>query len=158
MERNPSVVTESWTSMSRSGSSGSFGNSSWRSSSATKPYPDVLKDIYHGCGRCIHVLRRDGWLLDSVVWDLQGIGAVDNGKLHRATCRETGCEHAAKFLPCFSGKRKCNITEKMKCIDTRSIVKAICSGVSRNPAACGAAGAPRIVLLFDLLYRLVLSP
>lgn len=70
--------------------------------------------------------------------------------------------HAAKFLPYPSGKRECDMNEKAESIDTRFIVKAICSGVARNPAACGAVGAPCIVLLFELmdgdLFDLVLSP
>lgn len=125
------------------------------------PFPDMSKKVYHGCAGCNHILHRDQWLLDSTTWDLQKIGAGGNGEIYRTACRETKCEHAAKFLPYSSGKRECDMAEKVKGVDTRFIVKAICSGVSRNPAACGAAGLPCVVLLFELmdgdLFDIILS-
>lgn len=124
--------------------------------------PTMFRRIYHGCSRCNHILERSQWLLEPKDWKLQKLGSGGNGEVYRARCPETGCEHAAKFLPYSSGRWECDVTERVQKDASRHILKAICSGISKHPAGGASDSVPQIVLLLELmsedLFEAVFTP
>jgi serine/threonine protein kinase len=122
----------------------------------------LQRTIYNRCGRCEDVLQRSQWLLEPTDWELEKLGSGGNGQIYKATCRETKCEHAAKFLPYGSGRWECEMTERVQEIHSKHVVKAICSGLSRNPIDGTSGAAPKIVLLLELmsedLFEAVFAP
>ncbi|KAM0714683.1 hypothetical protein Q7P37_009700 [Cladosporium fusiforme] len=120
------------------------------------------RKIYQGCKRCDDVLQRSEWLLDPVDWELEKLGSGGNGQVYKATCSETRCEHVAKFLPYRRGKWECAMTEQVQQVQSRHIVRAICSGLTRNPLEVKTNAQPKIVLLLELmsedLFEAVFEP
>lgn len=111
----------------------------------------MFRKRYHGCARCNDVLERSQWLLDPKDWKMQKLGSGGNGEVYKARCPETGCEHAAKFLPYPNGRWECDMTELVQRVESRHIVRAICSGVSKHPVGGASITAPKIVLLLELM-------
>lgn len=122
----------------------------------------MLRRIYHGCSRCDNILKRSQWLLDPKDWKLQKLGSGGNGEVYKARCPETGCEHAAKFIPYPNGGWECDVNKRVQKIESRHIVKAICSGLSKHPEGGASDSAPKIVLLLELmsedLFEAVFAP
>lgn len=122
----------------------------------------MLRRSYHACSRCHDILERSQWLLEPRDWKLQELGSGGNGQVYKARCFETGCEHAAKFLLYPSGGWECDTTERVQRSQSRHIVRAICSGMTRHPAGGASENAPKIVLLLELmsedLFEAVFTP
>lgn len=122
----------------------------------------MLRKIYHGCSRCNAILERSQWLLEPEEWKLQKLGSGGNGEVYKAWCPETGCEHAAKFLPYPNGEWECKVTERVQKAGSKHIAKAICSGLSRHLVGGASDSAPKIVLLLELmsedLFEAVFAP
>lgn len=121
----------------------------------------LQKRIYGGCSRCEHVLRRSEWLLETAEWRLEKLGSGSNGQVYKATCLETGCEHAAKFLTVDGGQHECAMIARV--LQSQYVVRMICSGLTKNPIICADDGRRLgFVILSELmsedLFSAVFTP
>ena len=114
---------------------------------------DMLQwKVYSGCSRCEPVLRRSEWLLEPSDWNLEELGTGGNGQVYKATCVETECEHAAKFLSYDGGKHECAMLARAHRSQSRHVVRTICAGLSQNTTGLPDKGArPRFVILSELM-------
>lgn len=81
--------------------------------------------------------------------------------MYKATCPETGCEHAAKFLTVDGGQWECAMAARV--LQSQYIVRVICSGLTKNPIACANGGQRSgFVILSELmsedLFSAVFTP
>lgn len=123
----------------------------------------LQRKVYEDCRRCEILLQRSEWLLEPADWVLEELGSGGNGQVFKATCPETGCEHAAKFMSYDSGKWECAMIERVQGTRNRHIVRAICSGLTRNQVGLNdGTSYPRFVLLSELmsedLFSAVFAP
>ena len=118
-----------------------------------KSASDMLQwKAYSGCSRCEPVLRRSEWLLEPSDWTLEELGTGGNGQVYKATCVETECEHAAKFLSYDGGKHECAMLARAHRSQSRHVVRTICAGLSQNTTGLPDKSArARFVILSELM-------
>jgi hypothetical protein len=108
--------------------------------------------MFSSCSRCEPVLQRSEWLLEPSNWILEELGTGGNGQVYKATCVETGCEHAAKFLSYDGGKHECAMLARAHRSQSRHVVRTICAGLSQNTTGLPDKSArARFVILSELM-------